>query len=126
MIHRRAVVALGLFLLIGCEPRKVQKQVGPLRDWIVGSWMRTDDRVFWNFSADGEMITSGRVPIGGSYSTEEPNKVLVLITGANALSAAAQLGLAADENKNLKINFVVQDDEMKVVGVNSTVVFQKK
>ena len=120
------LAALGIFALFGCEARTKQKQVGTLREWVVGSWMRTDDRIYWNFSADGEMVTSGRAPIGGSYSVEEPNKVQVLITGANAQSASKMLGLPLDEAKNLKINFEVQDDEMRLAGVPSSVVFRKK
>src|SRR5204862_3205307 len=61
----------------------------------------------------------GRVPIGGSYGTEEPNKVRVTISGANALSAAAMLGLKVDQSQNLTINFFVDGDEMKVTDVRS-------
>jgi hypothetical protein len=36
------------------------------------------------------------------------------------------LGLRADANQNLYVNFVVDGDEMKVTDVASTVVFTKK
>jgi hypothetical protein len=124
---RHAVIAVLLAAaLLGCEERKKQSRVGPLRDWIVGTWLRSDDRAEWTFSAEGEMQTGGRAPIVGNYSVEEPDKVLIHIAGAQALSAAVQLGLRADENKNLYINLVVQDDEMKPAGISSTVVFRKR
>ena len=124
MIRHRSLLVLGLIAILGCDSKPPQKQVGTLKEWVVGNWMRTDDRTTWNFSEQGEMLTSGRVPIGGSYGTEEPNKVMVLISGAGALSASAQLGLPLDEAKNLKITFIVQDDEMQPAG--SSVVFVKK
>jgi hypothetical protein len=123
---RSAAVVLALLALLGCEARKKQAQVGPLRDWIVGTWIRSDDHLDWNFNAGGEVLTGGRSPIGGSYSTEEPDKVLVHISGANALSAASQLGLRTDANQNLYIHFQVDGDEMKVTDVASTVLFVKK
>jgi hypothetical protein len=119
-------LALCALALGGCEARKKQAQVGPIRDWIVGTWIRNDDHIDWNFNASGEMMTGGRLPIGGSYSTEEPNKVTVHISGAGALSAAATLGLRADANQNVYVNFVVDGDEMKVTDVASTVLFIKK
>jgi len=124
MIRHRILAVLGLIAILGCEARTPKKQVGSLKEWVVGSWMRTDDRTYWNFSEQGQMLTSGRVPIGGSYGTEEPNKVTVLISGAGAVSAGMQLGLPLDEAKNLKITFTVKDDEMQPVG--SSVVFVKK
>jgi hypothetical protein len=123
---RSAAVALALLALAGCEARKKQAQVGPIRDWIVGTWIRTDDHLDWNFNSGNEMMTGGRAPFGGSYSTEEPNKVTVHIAGANALVAATTLGLRADANQNLYIHFQVDGDEMKVTDVVSTVVFVKK
>jgi len=123
---RIASLVICLLALAGCEARKKQAQVGPLKDWIVGMWIRTDDHLDWNFTADNQMMTGGRVPIGGSYSTEEPNKVKVTISGANALSAASMLGLRVDQNQNLYINFIVDGDEMKVTDVASTVLFIKK
>ena len=123
---RTAATVVVLLALAGCDARKKQPQVGPLRDWIVGTWIRSDDRLDWNFGADGQMMTGGRSPIGGNYSTEEPDKVLVHISGANALSAAMQLGLKVDSNQNLYIHFAVDGDEMKVTDVVSTVVFVKK
>jgi len=110
----------------GCGRAK-QKQVGPIKQWILGEWVRNDDGIGWNFSADNQMISGGRLPVGGSYSTEEPNKVKVYITGANAHTSAMQLGLKCDdsENQNLTINFIVQDDEMRLADVKSDVVFRK-
>ncbi|MBI3856390.1 MAG: hypothetical protein HY293_11945 [Planctomycetes bacterium] len=108
----------------GGRPHK--KQVGPIKEWIVGEWVRSDDGIGWNFSADGQMITSGRVPIGGSYSTEEPDKVRVHIAGSNALSASLMLGLPVDANQNLYADFVVKDDEMRPVGIKSSTVFRKQ
>lgn len=119
-------LALCALALAGCGARKKQAQVGPIRDWIVGTWIRNDDHIDWNFNASGEMMTGGRLPIGGSYSTEEPNKVRVHIAGAAALTAAATLGLRADANQNVYVNFVVDGDEMKVTDVASTVLFIKK
>jgi hypothetical protein len=118
--------ALCLLALAGCGARKKQAQVGPLRDWIVGTWIRSDDHIDWNFSASGEMLTGGRIPIDGSYTTEEPNRVKVHIAGANALTAAAMLGLRVDGNQNLWITFAVDGDEMKVTDVPSTVLFIKQ
>jgi len=123
---RAAAVVLALLALAGCEARKKHPQVGPIRDWIVGSWIRTDDHLDWNFNQGGELMTGGRSPLGGNYSTEEPNKVLVHISGANALSASMQLGLKVDANQNLYIHFEVDGDEMKVVDVPSTVRWVKK
>jgi len=119
-------LALCALALAGCGARKKQARVGPIRDWIVGTWIRSDDHLDWNFNASGEMMTGGRLPIGGSYSTEEPDKVRVHIAGAGALSAAAMLGLRADANQNLYVNFVVDGDEMKVTDVASAVLFIKK
>jgi hypothetical protein len=128
MNHPRvSVIAASLLLaLLGCEERKKQARVGPLRDWIVGSWVRSDDRIEWNFSAEGGIQTSARVPIEGTYTVEEPDKVQIRISGAAAITAAMQLGLRTDENKNLTIDLVVQDDEMKPSGITSTVVFRKR
>ena len=123
---RCAAVTLALPALAGCEARKKQAKVGPLRDWIFGMWIRADDHLDWNFNAGGEMMTGGRAPLGGSYSTEEPDKVTVHIAGAYALVAASTLGLRADANQNLYIHFQVDGDEMKVTDVVSTVVFVKK
>ena len=124
-MKRSLAIVLCLAALAGCE-RKKQAQTGPLRDWIVGTWIRNDDHIDWNFNANGEVMTGGRLPIGGAYSTEEPNKVHVHIAGANALTAASMLGLRADPNQNLYVNFVVDGDEMKVTDVASSVIFVKK
>ena len=115
------VVATG-----GCGRAK-QKQVGPIKQWILGEWVRTDDGIGWTFTADNQMISGGRLPVGGSYSTEEPNKVKVSITGANAITSAMQLGLKCDDEakQNLTINFLVVDDEMKLADIKSDVVFRK-
>ena len=118
--------ALCLAALAGCDARSKKAQVGPLKDWIVGTWIRSDDHMDWNFAAGDEMKTGGRVPIEGSYSVAEPNKVEVHIVGAAALSAATQLGLKCDANQNLWIHFAVDGDEMRVTDVQSTVVFIKK
>lgn len=123
---RAAVVAVALLAVLGCGERKKKPQVGPIKDWIVGTWIRTDDHLDWNFNSNGEVMTGGRSPIGGNYSTEEPNKVKVHISGANALTAAMQLGLRVDQNQNLWINFQVDGDEMRVTDVVSTVIFVKK
>jgi|SRR5579859_3936981 len=133
MLKRRAasivLLGLGVGLLAagaGCgKPR--QKRTGPLKDWIVGDWARQDDPNWWNFNANGEMTTTGRLPIGGSYSVEEPNKVEVTITGAGALTASSMLGIpVSGENRNLYLHFIVEDDEMRPAGVKSATVFRKK
>jgi hypothetical protein len=111
---------------VGCgKPR--QKRTGPLKDWIVGDWARQDDPNWWNFSPNGEMSTTGRLPIGGSYSVEEPNKVEVVITGAAAFTASSMLGVpVSGENRNLILHFIVEDDEMRPAGIKSESVFRKK
>lgn len=133
-MNRRLASALFLAALIvgtlgpstGCgKPR--QKRTGPLKDWIVGDWARQDDPNWWTFNAQGEMMTTGRVPIGGSYNVEEPNKVEVIISGAGAFSASAMLGVPVNpENKNLYLHFIVEDDEMRPAGMKSETVFRKK
>src|SRR5690349_19391335 len=119
-------LAATLALAGGCGRAK-QKQVGPIKEWIIGEWVRNDDGIGWNFSADNQMITGGRLPVGGSYSTEEPNKVKVSITGANAVTSAMQLNLKMDEgqNQSLTIRLVVEDDEMRLSDIKSDVVFRK-
>ena len=123
------MVLLGAGLLIqgvGCGKPRV-KRTGPLKDWIVGDWARQDDPNWWSFSASGEMTTTGRLPIGGSYSTEEPNKVEVIISGAGAFTASTMLGVPVNpENKNLYLHFIVEDDEMRPAGMKSESVFRKK
>lgn len=120
------VLAASLTVAGGCG-RARQKQVGPIKQWIIGEWVRSDDGIGWNFSADNQMLSGGRLPVGGSYSTEEPNKVKVYITGANASTSAIQLNLKCDDsaNQNLTIRFVVQDDEMRLADIKSDVVFRK-
>ena len=129
MSSRMAVVAILICVVAaagGCGRTK-QKQVGPIKQWIIGEWVRTDDGIGWSFSADNQMISGGRMPVGGGYSTEEPNKVQVKITGANALTSAMQLGLQCDDDakQNLTINFIVEDDEMRLADIKSEVVFRK-
>ena len=120
------LLAASLAMAGGCGRTK-QKQVGPIKQWIIGEWVRSDDGIGWNFSVDNQMLSGGRLPVGGSYSTEEPNKVKVYITGANARTSAMQLNLKCDdsENQNLTINFVVQDDEMRLADIKSDVIFRK-
>lgn len=133
MLKHSAVPGIVVVLLVvvslqglGCgKPR--QKRTGALKDWIVGDWARQDDPNWWNFNASGEMMTSGRVPFGGSYSVEEPDKVEVIITGAGALTASSLLGIPLNpENKNLYIHLVVDEDEMRPAGIKSSTVFRKK
>src|SRR6185295_15545284 len=95
-------ILLGLAALLssGCEKEERQKQVGPLKDWIVGDWVREGEAILWNFSAAGEMNTSGRVPIGGSFEVLEPDQVKVTISGAGAGPASIMLGIPLHENKN--------------------------
>lgn len=129
MSGRLAVVGMLICLVAaagGCGRAK-QKQVGPIKQWILGEWVRSDDGIAWNFTADNQMMSGGRLPVAGSYSTDEPNKVKVFITGANAFTSAMQLGLKCDdgENQNLTINFLVEDDEMKLADIKSEVVFRK-
>jgi hypothetical protein len=131
---KRSAVAVTLLVLVaavaaqglGCgKPR--QKRTGALKDWIVGDWSRQDDPNWWNFSASGEMMTTGRVPFGGSYSVEEPNKVEVVISGAGAATASSILGIPVDPvNRNLYVHLIVEDDEMRPAGVKSDTVFRKK
>lgn len=121
-----AVLGAALVAALGCG-KPHQKRSGPLKDWIVGEWVREDDPNWWTFSAQGEMVTTGRVPIGGSYSTEEPDKVEVVISGAGALSASMMLKVPVDpETKNLYLHFVVADDEMRPAGIESKTVFRKR
>lgn len=125
-MNRLLIAAVSVLALAGCDGRAKKAKVGPLKDWIVGTWIRNDDHMDWNFNVGDEVKTGGRIPIEGSYSVTEPNKVEVHIVGAAALSAATQLGLKADANQNLWIHFVVDGDEMRVTDVQSTVVFVKK
>jgi hypothetical protein len=116
------------FFFAGCgksEERK--KQVGPIKDWIVGSWARQDDPNWWTFTSEGEFSTSGRVPIAGSYGTEEPNLVKLTISGAGAMTASMMLGVPlSGENKNLYLTLVVTDDEMRPSGIASKTLWRKK
>jgi hypothetical protein len=51
----------------------------------------------------------------------------VKITGANALTSSMQLNLKCDDDakQNLTINFIVEDDEMRLADIKSEVVFRK-
>ncbi|HYE98819.1 MAG TPA: hypothetical protein VEJ18_07910 [Planctomycetota bacterium] len=125
---RPVLVFLALVLAVstaGCGRKKVVRS-GPLNQWIVGQWVRTDEGIVYEFKADGEMITTGALPVAGSYSTEEPATVKVLISGANAHTTSAQLGVPVDPvSQSLELVFNVQDDEMRVVGIKSDVVWRK-
>ena len=133
MIRRRTTLLLGIALFAGIpafcagcgKPKK--KRTGTLAEWIVGDWARQDDPNWWTFNAQGEMMTTGRLPIGGSYRVEEPNKVEVVISGAGAVSASAMLGVPlSGENRNLILHLIVEDDEMRPAGIKSETVFRKK
>ena len=122
-------VTAALLFTAGCGGKEeTKKQVGPLKDWIVGDWVRQDDGHTWNFNAGNEFITNGRAPIGGSYATEDPDKVKITVSGANAVTASVQLGFPIDANQNMYGTFQVKDDEMRPVGPNAktSVVFKKQ
>lgn len=125
---RPTLVFVALILALsapGCGRKKVLRS-GPLNQWIVGQWVRTDEGIVYEFKADGEMITTGALPVAGSYSTEEPATVKVMVSGANAMTTSAQLGVPVDPvSQSLELVFRVEDDEMKVVGVQSDVVWRK-
>lgn len=121
-----AVLITGPILSLGCGKARM-KRTGTLKEWMVGDWARSDDPNWWNFNAQGEMNTSGRLPIGGSYSTEEPNKVEVVISGAGAVTASQMLNVPLNpENRNLYLHFIVENDEMRPAGIKSEVVFRKQ
>jgi hypothetical protein len=118
-----------LLCLPGCgDSQPAKKRTGALKDWIVGDWVRQDDGIAWNFNAGGEFITTGRLPVGGAYSTEEPDKVMIVVTGSNAITSSMQLGFPIVGNETMKGTFVVQDDEMRPSGPNAktSVVFKKQ
>ena len=125
---RLGFVLLALILVASgaaCGRKKVTR-TGPLKEWIVGNWVRTDEGIVWQFKADGEMITTGALPVAGSYFSEEPSTVKVLISGANAMTTSAQLDVPVDPaSQSLELVFKVEDDEMKVVGIESDVVWRK-
>lgn len=128
MNARFGLAVLLLVLVAGgtaCGRKKMTRS-GPLRDWVVGNWVRTDDLLVWQFKADGDMTTTGQIPIAGSWSAEEPATVKVLISGANAQTTGMQLGVAADpESQSLELVFRVEDDEMRVVSEKSDVLWRK-
>jgi hypothetical protein len=114
-------------LLLGCGKEERKKQVGPLKDWITGSWVRDDDPIAWTFNGAGEFSTGGRVPIEGSYEVVEPNTIKISVSGAGASTASIQLGVPlTGENRNLYLDLTVQDDEMRPASVASKTVFRKK
>src|SRR5438552_10324124 len=90
------LAAAGTAFLAGCG-KASKKQVGTLKEWIVGDWSRQDDPNYWNFNAQGEMNTSGRLPIGGSYEVVDPDRIKVTISGAGAVSASVMLGVPRHE-----------------------------
>ena len=110
------VLAAAFLLPLGCGKAEGKKQVGPLKDWIVGDWVRQDDGITWNFNAGNEFATTGRLPIEGGYSVEEPDKVKIRVAGANAITAGMQLGFPVDGNQNMYGTFQVKDDEMRPSG----------
>ncbi len=129
IISRRSslLAALAVFLglcMPGCEARK--KQVGTLKEWIVGEWVRTDDHTVWTFKANGEVETSGALPVIGRYTPVEPRTVKVQVSGGSAITSSLQLGVKTDDRGNLNMEFVIEDDQMKPVGINSDVVFRKR
>jgi len=133
MIRRESTVTkiaaiLVLLALAGCgKKEEPKKQVGPIKDWIVGNWAREDDPNWWTFTADGEFSTSGRVPITGSYGTEEPNLVKITISGAGAMTASMMLGVpTSGVNRNLNLTLAVTDDVMVPVGIQSKTRWHKK
>ena len=129
--RRIALAALILALavpLAGCGKKEERKkQVGPLKDWIAGDWMRDDDPILWTFNGAGEFTTGGRAPIAGSYDVVEPDTIKISISGAGAVSASVQLGVPlTGVNRNLYLDLKVQDDEMRPSTVASKTVFRKK
>jgi hypothetical protein len=122
------LVLLAPLALAGCDKKEEhKKQVGPLKEWIVGSWARQDDPNWWTFTAEGEFSTTGRLPIAGSYGIQEPNIIKITISGAGAMTASNMLGVPlSGENRNLYLDLAVQDDEMRPSGIASKTVWRKK
>jgi hypothetical protein len=122
------IVGMALLLAAGAgcgEKKKVR--VGPLKDWIVGNWIRVDDPLTWQFKADGELMTTGALPVTGSYQVTEPDTIVLLVSGANAITTSAQLGVPVDPvSQSLTITFKVQDDEMRVAGIQSDALWRKQ
>jgi hypothetical protein len=114
-------------LLAGCGKEERKKQVGPLKDWIAGAWVRDDDPVAWTFNGAGEFSTGGRLPIEGVYEVVEPDQIKISVSGAGAVTASMQLGVPlVGENKVLYLTLKVQDDEMRPASVASKTVFRKR
>ncbi len=67
MLKRLAILVLLLPIgLAACgQKEERKKQVGPLKDWIVGSWVRNDDPIAWIFGADGIQVNE---PIPENFS----------------------------------------------------------
>ena len=107
------ITAAALLFGAGCGKEESKKQVGPLKSWIVGTWVRQDDGIAWQFQEGNEFITTGQLPIGGSYATEEPDTVKITVSGGGAISAGMQLGFPVDANQNMYATFKVKDDEMR-------------
>ena len=121
-------LAAALLLAAGCGKEESKKQVGPLKDWVAGDWVRQDDGHTWTFYASNEFITTGQLPIGGSWNVEEPDKVKVTVSGGGAITASMQLGFPVDSNQNMYATFQVKDDEMRPFGptAKTSVVFKKR
>lgn len=110
----------------GCGKKRLARNNMPLKDWIVGNWVRTDDYTVWQWKADGEMITTGQLPVAGSYGVQEPNTVTFLCSGGNAVTTSSMLDVKMDTaSQSLTIVFEVKEDEMRVVGMKSDVVWRK-
>jgi hypothetical protein len=121
-----ALLAAGLACPAGCGKAR-KKRTGPLKEWIVGDWARNDDPHVWTFNDRGELSTTGRLPITGTYSVEEPDRVEILISGAGAVTASMMLGIPLDpETRNLHLRMTVQDDEMRPSGLLSDTVFVRR
>jgi hypothetical protein len=130
MLNARPLLCLAaaVLCLSGCGDQPGKKRTGALKDWIVGDWVRQDDGIAWSFHPGGEFMTTGRLPIGGGYSTEEPDKVKIQVTGSGAMTASMQLGFPITGNDTMNGTFTVKDDEMRPSGPNAktSVVFKKQ
>lgn len=130
MSHRPWIAFAAVVLLAagaaGCGKKRLARNNMPLKDWVVGNWVRTDDYTVWQWKADGEMITTGQIPVAGSYGVEEPNTVKFFCSGGNAMTTSMMLGVPVDrDSQSLTIVFEVKEDEMRVVSQKSDVVWRK-
>ena len=130
MRHRPWIAFAALVLLAagaaGCGKKRLARNNMPLKDWIVGNWIRTDDYTVWQFKGDGEMITTGQIPVAGSFEVVEPNTVKFLCSGGNAMTTSMMLGVKVDSaSQSLTLVFEVKEDEMRVVSEKSDVVWRK-